>query len=270
MKNCNLAFSKMFSTGPAMVVAIDHGLFDGPIEGLENVSKIAPKILPDVDNVLLSAGMFDHYKSQLFGHRNAPQPVVRINWSTIYCFTWNYHSGDTVAAFSPKEIQKMGSQIVLISLSLKSGCEKRDAENVKVFADLCSQAHDLGMMVIGEYFPVNDEALSPDEVYEEVKIGCRVLFELGADVIKTFHTRDFDKVVEGCPSPILTLGGKRTPSDLLALEMAENQIKSGAAGIVFGRNVIQSPEPIKLQQAILDVLKNKMSAKEAAKKYGLK
>jgi DhnA family fructose-bisphosphate aldolase class Ia len=264
------ALSKFFSTGPAIIVAIDHGLFDGPIPGLDNVKAIAGKICPEIDGVLLSPGMYRYAKENLFARRQAPQAVVRINWSTIYCFNFGYHSGDTVAAFSPEEMQKMGVPFVLASLSLKTGDQARDAENVRVFAELCSRAHALGMPVIGEYFPVNDEALSEDEMFEEIKIGTRVLFELGADVIKTFHTRDFDKVVDGCPVPILTLGGKRAPSDLAALEMAETQIRSGAAGLVFGRNVIQSPEPIKLQQAILDVLKNKMPAKDAAVKYGLK
>lgn len=264
------ALNRFFSTGPAVIVAIDHGLFDGPIPGLDNVKTLGNKVCSDIDGVLLSPGMFRYMKDKVFAHRNSPQAVVRINWSTIYCFTFNYHSGDTVAAFSPEEIQEMGASFVLASLSLKTGNEAVDAENVRVFAELSSRAHALGLPVIGEYFPVNDEALSEDEMFEEIKIGTRVLFELGADVIKTFHTRDFDKVVKGCPVPILTLGGKRAPSDLAALEMAETQIQSGSAGIVFGRNVIQSAKPIELQKAILDVLKNKMPSKEAAKKYGLK
>ncbi|MFA5863754.1 MAG: hypothetical protein WC975_03610 [Phycisphaerae bacterium] len=266
----NLFFSRFFSEGPVLVVAVDHGLFDGPVPGVHQVNKIAENIHPDIDAVLVSPGMFRHLKEDLFGKRHCPQPIVRINWSSIYCFSWDYHAGDTVTTYQPMDLLKMGVPVVLISLSLRTGSEARDAENVKIFADLCRQAHDLGMMVIGEYFPVNDEKLNVDEMHEEIKIGCRILFELGADVIKTFHTRDFDKVAQGCPIPILTLGGKRAPSDLAALEMAEIQIKSGAAGIVFGRNVFQSPKPIALQKAILDVLKNNVSARQAAKKHGLK
>jgi DhnA family fructose-bisphosphate aldolase class Ia len=252
-----------------LVVAFDHGLFDGPVAGMESPDAIPAKILADTDAALLSFGMFNHLKPELFAQRVAPMPIVRINWSSIYCFSWNYHSGDTVATFTPKQIVEQGGQAVLISLSLCTGSEKRDTENVQCFADLCRQAHDLGMMVIGEYFPVNDEALSPQQMHDEVKIGCRVLFELGADVIKTFHTHRFDDVVTGCPAPILTLGGRRAPSDLAALEMAAEQIQSGAAGLVFGRNVLQSPKPIQLQQALLDVIKRDVSAKDAAKKHNL-
>lgn len=269
MTGNELVKSKLLSSGPALVVAFDHGLFDGPVAGMESPASIPAKILPETDAALLSFGMFNHLKSELFTQRTAPMPVIRINYSSIYCFSWNYHSGDTVPAFTPEQILAQGGQAVLISLSLCTGSEQRDTENIRVFADLCRQAHQLGMMVIGEYFPVNDEKLTADEMHDEVKIGCRILFELGADVIKTFHTHRFEEVVTGCPAPILTLGGKRAPSDLAALEMAAAQIKTGAAGLVFGRNVLQSPKPIELQKALLDVIKRNVPAKDAAKKHNL-
>jgi DhnA family fructose-bisphosphate aldolase class Ia len=270
MVSDNLAVQKLFSTGPALVVAMDHGFFDGPIEGLEKPLSLPEKICPETDAVLLSLGMHRKLKNELFAHRGSPLSIIRINWSSIYCFTWEYHSGDTVAAVSPKEAVKAGVPIVLISLSLCTGSEKRDTENVKIFSELCAQAHDLGLGVVGEYFPVNDEKMSERQMAEEIKIGCRVLFELGADVIKTFHTKNFEKVVEGCPIPILTLGGKRGKSDLAALKMAETQIKSGASGLVFGRNIIQASDPIGLTRGILAVIKGKMPAGEAARKFKLK
>jgi len=269
MSQKNLFLSRFFSNGPAIIVAFDHGLFDGPIPGVDNVSSISPRIYPEIDGVLLSPGMLSDIGHDLCGHRRSPMPIVRINWSTIYCFDWQYHSGDTVAAFSPVEALRAGAQMVLISLSLQTGSQERDAKNVEVFRKLCSQAHEIGLPVIGEYFPVDDERLSPEQMHAEVKISCRILYELGADAIKTFYTHKFEEVVAGCPTPILALGGKRMPSDSEALKFAQKQIKSGAAGIVFGRNVIQSSKPIELQKALIDVLKNDMSVKQVVKKYGL-
>jgi DhnA family fructose-bisphosphate aldolase class Ia len=266
----NLFLSRFFSTGPAIIVAFDHGMFDGPIPGVDNVPSISPRIYPAIDGVLLSPGMLRDIGPELCGHRNSPMPIVRINWSTIYCFDWNYHSGDTVPAFSPVEALKNGAQMVLISLSLQTGSQERDAKNVEIFRKLCSMAHEIGLPVIGEYFPVDDEKLTPAQMHAEIKIGCRILYELGADVIKTFYTHKFEDVVSGCPTPILALGGKRLATDAAALEFAQKQVKSGAAGIVFGRNVIQSSKPIELQKALVDVLKNNVSVKQAVRKYGLK
>ena len=265
----NLIYQRFFSTGPIVVIAFDHGMMDGPIDGVANVAEIPPRILPDVDGVLMSTGMLRDIGKELCGHRNSPLAITRINWSTIYCFDWGYHSGDTVGVVTPKQAFRMGAQIVLISLSLQTGSQQRDAENIRLFSDLCGQAHDLGLPVVGEYFPVDDENMPEDKMHEEIKIGCRVLYELGADIIKTFYTNRFEEVVTGCPVPILALGGKRLPSDLDALRFAKQQIDAGAAGIVFGRNVIQSQKPIALQKALLDVLKHGLSPEDSAQKYGL-
>jgi putative autoinducer-2 (AI-2) aldolase len=267
MPHGNLFLSRFFSTGPAIIVAFDHGMFDGPIPGVDNVASIPPRIYHEIDGVLLSPGMLMDIGPELCGHRGAPMAIVRINWSTIYCFDWNYHSGDTVLAFLPCEALRAGAQMVLISLSLQTGSQQRDAKNVEVFRKLCSEAHELGLPVIGEYFPVDHEKLSAGQMHKEIKIGCRMLYELGADIIKTFYTEDFEKIVAGCPTPILALGGKRLSSDAEALLLAQQQIKSGAAGIVFGRNVIQSAKPIELQKALVDVLKHHVSASEAMDKY---
>lgn len=270
MDNRNLFLSRFFSTGAAIVIAFDHGMFDGPIAGIDTVAEIPGKILSDVDAVLMSVGVLRDIGAELCGHRSSPMPIARINWCTTYCFKWDYHLGNAVAAFTPKLALQLGAQMVLISLTLHTESEQRDADNVRIFTDLCTQAHELGLPVIGEYFPMDDEKMSEDELYSEVKIGSRILYELGADVIKTFYTKNFEEVVAGCPAPILTLGGKRLPSDLNVLKYAQQQVKSGAAGIVFGRNIIQSEKPIKLQKALLEVIKQDIDPEEAAAKYGLK
>jgi DhnA family fructose-bisphosphate aldolase class Ia len=265
----NLCLSRFFSTGPAIVVAFDHGMFDGPVQGLEKINEVPKKILSEIDGVLMSPGTLKDIGADLCGHRLSPAPIIRINWSTIYCFDWDYHSGDTVPVVTPRDAVGLGAQIVLISLSLKTGSQERDASNVKIFSQLCSQAHELGVPVIGEYFPVDDSVLAPEDMHNEIKTGCRILYELGADLIKTFYTNNFREVVEGCPIPILALGGKRLSCDLDVLKLAAQQIKDGAAGIVFGRNVLQSPKPIELQRALLDVVKKNVSAENAAAKHGL-
>lgn len=270
MKNGNLLLSRFFSAGPAIVIAFDHGMFDGPIRGLDRVEELPSRIYPAVDGLLMSPGMLRDIGPRLFGHRHSPIAIVRINWSTIYCFAWNYHSGDTVKAFTPQEALRAGAQMVLISLSLQTGSQPQDARNVEIFRELCGRAHELGLPVLGEYFPVHEENRNEEQMYQEIKIGTRILYELGADVIKTFYTKNFEDIVSGCPAPILALGGKRLASDWEALRFAQQQISSGAAGIVFGRNVIQSPQPIELQKALIAVLKEGLTPDEAAKKFGLR
>ena len=90
MNGKKLRIEKLFNKNDnAVIVAIDHGLFDGPIPGMINLVETAKKIDPAVDGVLLSPGMLKHLRS-VFNYKGAPLPIVRLNWSSVYCFHFNY------------------------------------------------------------------------------------------------------------------------------------------------------------------------------------
>ena len=252
----------------AVIIAADHGEFDGPIPGMVRIKETLARIDPGVDAVLLSPGVVAH-AGDLFGAKGAPLAILRLNWSTVYCFGWGYREGQTVPAVTGLEAVRLGADIALVSLTLKTGSEARDAQNVEVFCRLRQECHALGIPVIGEYFPPAHKELSAEELHEQIRDGCRILAELGADCIKTFHTCSFPEVVEGCPIPIFGLGAEKTPTQLAALQLARREIDDGARGVVFGRNAIQVPDPAAFQRALLDVVKRGMSPEEAVNKHTL-
>jgi DhnA family fructose-bisphosphate aldolase class Ia len=88
-------------------------------------------------------------------------------------------------------------------------------------------------------------------------------------LIKTFYTHDFAAVVDSCPVPIFGLGADKKPTQKDALQLAADEIRDGARGVVFGRNAIQVPEPAKFQKALCDVVKNRMSPEDAIHKHNL-
>jgi DhnA family fructose-bisphosphate aldolase class Ia len=162
-----------------------------------------------------------------------------------------------------------GAEIVLISLVIATGKPETDAENIEIYCALMNQAEKLGIPVIGEYFPAESDQLSEDELHEKVYSSCRILSELGTDMIKTFYTNNFRSVTETTPVPILGLGASRTPTQLEALQLASNEIKDGAKGVVFGRNAIQVKDPFNFQAALCDVVKDNISPASAVSKYNL-
>jgi len=269
MTGQQIRLGKLFSGGNTVVVAVDHGEFDGPIPKLENVPVVVSKINPSVDAILLSPGMIKHC-GEAFAFKGAPMPIVRINWATTYCFTWQYEQGATVPAISPAEAVAAGAEAVLISLSLKTGSEPRDADNIRIFCELANQARHCGVPVIGEYFPARGEGVTGTELHKEVKIGSRILAELGADAIKTFHTERFREVVDGCPVPIWALGASRLPTMLDALTLARREIDDGARGVVFGRNAFSWPDSRQFQAALVEVVRNGKQPAEALQACGLK
>lgn len=269
MTGKEIRLSKFFANGEnAVVVAVDHGEFDGPLPGMIDLPLVVKKIDSCVDAILLAPGMLPHC-GHAFGYRGAPMSIVRLNWSSHFCFHWDYEEGIAVPAMSPADAVAAGAEIVLICLTLLTGSEARDASNVKVFCELVSEAKKLGLPVVGEYFPARPDRLSPDELHDQVYKGCRIVAELGADLVKTFYTNKFSEVTQSCPIPILGLGAEKTPMQIQALELAERIVQGGGKGVVFGRNAIQVDDPAAFQRALADVVKRGVAPAEAARRCGL-
>jgi len=260
---------KLFDGGRnAAVVAMDHGMFDGPHAGMEDIPGTLERIGDEPDAVLLSPGAL-RASASFFGRRGAPPAIVRINFNTVFCVPWGYKDSVCAPAVEPEEAQALGAEMVLICLTMKTGREETDASNASLFARLCSRSHSRGLPVVGEYFPHSHLTKGREEFHEEILIGCRMLQELGADFIKTFHTHRFKEVTGKVGVPILGLGAEKTATDLAALELAERQVADGARGVVFGRNVVQASDPRRFLQALKRVVKEGAKASEAVQGMGL-
>ena len=94
-------------------------------------------------------------------------------------------------------------------------------------------------------------------------LATRIAAEIGAHMVKTYYCpEDFEKVVEGCPVPIVIAGGKKIP-EREALEMPYNAISKGAAGVDMGRNIFQSENPVAMMQAVRAVVHEGYTPDEA-------
>jgi len=264
-----LRLEKLFSHNEnSVIVAIDHGMFDGPIAGMVDLVKTAEKINPCIDGVLLSPGMLKHLRF-VFGFKGAPIPIVRLNWGTVYCFHWNYRQAHTVLSQTVEEAAANGAEVVLASLTLQTGNEETDARNVELYSRLANSAERLGLPLIGEYFPTDSGMLAPEQMHEQVMTSCRILAELGCDLIKTYNTIRFGEVTKSCPVPILGLGAEKTPLQIQALQLASDEIAQGARGVVFGRNAIQVNDPFAFQAALCEVVKRGMAPADAVERFQL-
>jgi len=264
-----IRLGKLFGEeGKAVVVACDHGMFDGPHAGMEDIQGMLDRIGDGPDAVLLGPGMLPH-AGRYFARAGAPMAIVRLNFNSVFCFKWGYRESVITNLYQPADAVANGAGAVLVCLTVKTGSEATDARNAEIFADLCIKAHRLGLPVVGEYFPHSHLSKEPDEFHEEILVGCRMLSEFGADCIKTFYTNKFKEITSTCPVPILGLGAEKLPSDLDALRLAESEARDGAGGVVFGRNAIQATDPRAFIEALKDVVKRGSSAEDAARSHGL-
>jgi len=269
MDGREIRIRRLFGDGRAVIIAIDHGMFDGPIPAMEDLPATVKKINPDVDGVLLAPGMLRRC-CRVFAGRRRPMAVARLNWNNVYCFNWNCRTARSVDCFGVEDALREGMDIALVSLTLQTGDEDRDAANVEVFSRLTNESHALGIPVIGEYFPTGHVDMTPAELHENIRIGSRIVAELGADAIKTFNTHDFKSVTASVPVPVLGLGAEKLPTQGDALELAAREVAAGAGGVVFGRNAIQVPDPHAFQAALCRVVRDGADPTAMVKEYGLK
>jgi len=244
------------------VVAVDHGAEFGPIEGLLDLPA-ALNNLGGADGILLNPGMLNACQD-FFARPEAPAMIVRLTWTTAYCFPWNYKEAHTCQVFSAGEALTAGADVVMACCNLQSGDESLDTDNVSLFADLAADAHTVGLPIIGEVYPLEAEQLPEEELHRRVLRGARIIAELGADAVKTFYTgARFGEVVESAGIPIFVLGASKSAREIDALKKAQQAIQAGARGVVFGRNVFQAGAPAKFLSALAQVVHQEATPEEA-------
>ncbi len=265
----DIRLGRLFSGSEnAVIVAIDHGLYFGPLPGLIDLPKVIRK-LANADGILLSAGMIRHC-ADFFSQRGAPAMITRLNWATNYMAQWDYDHSYSVPLLSVDDALHLGADLVVASLTMQAPDQAEDARNVELVARYVQEKEQAGVPLICEVYPIGGDFAQPEELHEQVLIGCRMAAELGADLVKTFYTgKEFSKVTAATSIPILALGAMKKPTGLDALKLAADAIRAGARGVVFGRNVVQARRPQHLLDALRDVVQFGVAPEKAAKKHSL-
>jgi DhnA family fructose-bisphosphate aldolase class Ia len=264
-----IKLSRLFANGEnAVVIAVDHGLYFGPIEGLTDLPQ-SIECLRGADGILLSAGMVQHCQS-FFARRGAPTMILRLNWATNYVAPWDYDHSHSVRMLHVTEATRLGADVVVASLTLKAPDQVEDAHNVELFASFVQEKFLAGVPLMCEVYPIGGDYAPPEELQEQISLGCRMAAELGADLVKTFYTgEDFEKIASATPIPILALGSVKKPSERDVVSMAAEAIARGAKGVVFGRNVVQARHPERFLDALKEVVKSGIAPDKVAIKYQL-
>lgn len=267
----NIRISQLFKNKKNLVIsALDHVMEYGDQQGIEDAGKAIKNCL-STDALLLPRFMLKRYWRLFAEEECAPVPVVRINWSSSFYYPLDYREGNTVIATTVEEAVEAGAGAIICSLFLEEDDDQlREADNVAVFSEVVRQKEALGIPLIGEAYVVEHKDKTPEEVHAKVKRVSRIMAELGADLIKTFFTGEaFEEVVKNTPVPVFTIGAEKLDTDYDVLKKAEDSIKQGARGIIFGRNIFMAKNPVLIVKALNDVINNGLDAGKAVEKYSL-
>jgi putative autoinducer-2 (AI-2) aldolase len=86
-------------------------------------------------------------------------------------------------------------------------------------------------------------------------------------VVKTYWCEDFEKVVVGCPVPVIMAGGPHVDTELEVFEFVYDGMQKGAIGVNLGRNIWQNDFPVAMIKAIRAVVHDNATPKEAQEIY---
>jgi len=159
---------------------------------------------------------------------------------------------------SIQEILRLNASAVGISIFVGTDYEHQTLLNL---AKLVDQCEDYGVPVMA-VTAVGKEVGQKDARY--LALACRIAAELGAKVVKTYWCeKDFDRIIEGCPVPIVMAGGPKCETELEVFEFVYDGMQKGAIGINLGRNVWQNPHPVAVAKALRAIVHENATAKDA-------
>lgn len=241
-------------TGRAVMLAVDHGYFLGPISKLEDPRKTIKPLIPYADSLMLTRGVL----------RNCIDPaedipvVLRVSGGNSIVGS-DLSNEDITVAF--EDAIRLNVSAVALSIYVGSENERRTITNLSKLVD---QGERYGIPVLA-VTAVGKELEKRDARY--LALCCRIAAEHGAHIVKTYYCDDFEKVTSSCPAPIVVAGGPKLETDMDVLNLAYNAINQGAVGVDMGRNIWQNDNPIGMIKAVKSIVHENISAEEAAKKY---
>lgn len=234
--------------GHTVMLAVDHGYFMGPTSGLEQLDKMVNPLLPYVDTLMLTRGALRNY---IDPSTNIPV-ILRVSGGTSIIGKELLHEGTVV---SLEDAIRLNASGVAYSILVGSEFERDTILGMTQYID---EAERYGIPVLA-VTAVGKEMVR-DARY--MSLASRMAAELGAHIVKTYFVKDFEKVIETCPVPVVIAGGKKLPEQE-ALQMAYNAIQAGAIGVDMGRNIFQSTNPVGMVKAINVIVHKGATPKEA-------
>lgn len=241
--------SRIFNpaTGKTVMLAFDHGFLMGPTSGVERIDLSIVPLIEYADCLMCTRGVL-----RALVPATSRKPIcLRSDAGTTILTEMN----DNVVLDATDAVRLNASAMAVM---VAIGDKNVEAATIANLYQAVDEGQAFGLPVMGVTAVGKD--MARDARY--FGLAARVCAENGANIVKTYYTEGFEKVVACCPVPIVIAGGKKLP-ELEALELAYNAIQSGAAGVDMGRNVFQSESPCAMIQAVGAVVHQGMNPKDA-------
>ena len=239
------------SDGHCMFLPIDHGYFQGPTSRLEKPGETIRPLIPYADGLFVTRGVL----RACVPPDNSPPVILRVSGGTSVVGKDLAHESLTT---SVQEAIRLNVAAVGMSVFIGSDYEYDSLVNLGKLVDDC-ETYGIPVMAVTA---VGRELQKRDARF--LGLCCRIAAEFGAKVVKTYWCEDFDKVVNGCPVPIVMAGGPKCETAREVFEFVHDGMQKGAIGLNLGRNVWQHDYPVPMMKALRAIVHKNASVEDAA------
>ena len=252
-----IRLNRILRKGKMLCIPMDHGISNGPIEGLEDPASTIYKCEGHgLTSVIINKGII----------KSLPRPTkVGILAHFSSSTSLSLYPNRKMLTGTVREAVALGADGVSLHINIGGKEEPEMLEQLGMTADQC---HRWNMPLLAMMYPRGENIKDPHDP-EVVAHVARIGAECGADIVKTVYTGDVDsfaKIVKSTPVPIVVAGGPKANTDLDILQMTEDIMTAGAKGVTYGRNIFAHKSPEKMVEALASIIFRKESAKEAMKK----
>jgi putative autoinducer-2 (AI-2) aldolase len=238
--------------GRAMFLPIDHGYFQGPTRKLEEPGKTVGPILPYADAIMLTRGVL---RACIDPSKTKPI-ILRVSGGTSMARREELDREGVTT--SVREAIRLNASAVSISIFVGAPNEHQTLLNL---SNLVNECEEYGIPVMA-VTAVGTEVGKKDARY--LALASRIAAELGARVVKTYYCEEgFERVVRGCPVPIVIAGGPKVDSEIEVFNWVYDAIQKGAIGVNLGRNIWQHEHPVAMAKSIRAIIHENFTPKEA-------
>ncbi|MGD9375524.1 MAG: deoxyribose-phosphate aldolase [Anaerolineae bacterium] len=241
-------------SGRALIVAMDHGLLDGPCRGLEDPAKTLAKIVAGgADAVLTSYGIARRFAREL-----APLGLIlRVDGGST-----SLGSADAPPSllYRVEDALRLGADAIAMN-GFPGG--SHEAASLANIARAVGLAHPWGLPVMAEMVPGGFDSAAEWRTVDNIALAVRVAAEMGADLVKTPYAAAFEQVIDPCYVPVVILGGAKRGNERDMLVDIKAAVDAGATGVAIGRNIFQADDPAAMTAAVAAVLHQGASVDQA-------
>jgi len=235
-----------------VMLAVDHGYFQGPTTGLVDAACCIGPLVDYADTLMLTRGIL----RSCIDEKTATPIVLRVSGGNSVLE--DDLSNETIIT-SVEECIRLNAAGMALSIFVGSEHQHQTIANL---AKLVDQGERFGIPVLA--VTAVGKAMVRDARY--LGLATRIAAEMGARIVKTYLCDDFERVVAGCPVPIVVAGGKKL-AEREALQLTFDSIAGGASGVDMGRNIFQSDSPVGMIKAVRAVVHENASVDDAFAVY---